>query len=112
MAAVMAPGPCGSCLTHAPAQDQTINLDMYSGPVRDVVLDWKLNGRDAAARWLVDAALPRLSAGLEVGTLLLPVPMPLSRMRKSGQHHAANLCRWIARELNLPLAVATAKASG
>jgi len=76
------------------------------------VLDWKLNGRDAAARWLVDAALPRLSAGLEVGTLLLPVPMPLSRMRKSGQHHAANLCRWIARELNLPLAVATAKASG
>jgi len=29
--------------------------------------------------------------------MLLPVPMPLKRMRQAGQHHAADLCRHIAR---------------
>ena len=99
--AAMAPGPCGSCLTRVLPQHKTINLYRYQGPVRDALLDWKLNGREAASRWLMDAALPRIRAELAVDTLLLPVPMPLSRMRKSGQHHAANLCRWIAGELGM-----------
>jgi len=100
--AEMAPGPCGFCLSHPPAQQQTMNLYSYHGPVRDAILDWKLNGREAAVRWLVDAALPRIRTELVPGTLCIPIPMPLTRMRKRGQHHAANLCRWISTGLDYP----------
>jgi len=95
----LAPGPCGSCLSRPPTQQKTMNLYAYQGPVRDALLDWKLNGRETAVRWLLDASMPRICSEIGSDTLLLPVPMPLSRMRKSGQHHAANLCRWISDEL-------------
>jgi len=94
--AAMAPGPCGRCLNKPPAQAQTHSLYAYHGSVRDAILDWKLQGHDAAVRWLVRQAMPGLRVQLGPHDLLLPVPMPLSRMRTSGQHHAANLCRWIA----------------
>jgi len=95
----MAPGPCGSCLTHPPAQAQTHSLYDYRGSVRDAILEWKLQGHDAAVVWLVQAAIPKLRELIDQHALLLPVPMPLSRMRKHGQHHSANLCRLLADDL-------------
>lgn len=90
------PGPCGSCLKSPPFQDETVSLFVYKGMVREAVLNWKLGGDDAAVRWLVAASEQRLKALFRPGDLLLPVPMPLSRMRQSGQHHAANLARILA----------------
>ena len=95
----LAPGPCGRCLKHPPPQSQTHSLYCYHGPVRDAILEWKLQGHDAAAAWLVQLAMPRLRELIDEDALLLPVPMPLSRMRKHGQHHAANMCRWLADDL-------------
>jgi ComF family protein len=95
----MSPGPCGQCLRKPPAQQRTHSLYEYSGPVREAILAWKLDGRDAAARWLVKVAKARLTVYISAQDILLPVPMPLSRMRKSGQHHAANMCRWLAHEI-------------
>ncbi len=95
----MLPGPCGHCLQKPPAQSQTHSLYRYHGPVRDAVLEWKLQGHDAAVSWLVQAAMPRLRELITQDALLLPVPMPLSRMRIRGQHHAANLCRWLAADI-------------
>jgi len=46
--------------------------------------------------------MPELRTLIGAHDLLLPIPMPLSRMREHGQHHAANLCRWIARETGRP----------
>ena len=46
--------------------------------------------------WLSDAAEARLQTIFGQQSLLLPVPMPLSRMRRAGRHHAADLCRAIA----------------
>jgi predicted amidophosphoribosyltransferase len=71
----------------------------YHGPVRDALLEWKLQGHNAALRWLLETAMPSVSAMIDSHALLLPVPMPLSRMRKHGQHHAANMCRWLADDL-------------
>jgi len=90
------PGPCGDCLKHPPSQQQTHHLYQYHGPVRDAILQWKLAGKGAAARWLITAAEPRLTGIIQPHDLLLPMPAPLSRMRKSGQHHAAVLCRWLS----------------
>jgi len=92
----MAPGPCGHCLISPPAQRQTHSLYQYHGPVRDALLAWKLQGDAAAVHWLLQSAMPSLHALIAADALLLPVPMPLSRMRQHGQHHAANACRWLA----------------
>ena len=92
----LAPGPCGRCLSSPPFQQQTVSLFHYQGPVRDAILSWKLGGDDAAVQWLVKISAPRLKALIQPDDLLLPVPMPISRMRKSGQHHAANLAQMMA----------------
>lgn len=93
----LSPGPCGRCLRRPPAQLMTESLFVYRpGPVRDAILEWKLQGRDAGVHWLLDAATPRLQELFAQGSMLLPVPMPLSRMRRAGRHHAADLCRGIA----------------
>ncbi len=73
-----------------------MSLFAYKGGVREALLRWKLGGDDAAIRWLLNVAENRLTELFKPEDLLLPVPMPLSRMRKSGQHHAADLCRMIA----------------
>jgi len=89
---------CGHCLRHSPPQASSESLYIYQeGPVRSAILDWKLRGRDAGVHWLLDAAAPRLSELFDTQSLLLPVPMPLARMRRAGRHHAADLCRAIAR---------------
>lgn len=69
---------------------------MYRGTVRDALLAWKLRGRDAPVRWLLETGRMCIERTLAPGDLLLPVPMPLSRMRRRGQHHAADLARWLA----------------
>ncbi len=74
------------------------HLFVYAGPVRDAILEWKLRGRAAGVAWLVDAAGARLREMIAPDDLLLPVPMPLARMRRRGMHHAADLCRMIAGE--------------
>ncbi len=91
-----APGPCGHCLRSPPAQVQTVSLYRYAGPVREAILAWKLQGDAVAARWLVQTAADVISTHLGAHDLLLPIPMPLARMRRSGQHHSADLCHWLA----------------
>lgn len=93
-----APGPCGRCLKKAPAQASTRHLYCYDGAVREAILAWKLQRDDAALRWLVGTAGPVLREIFSCDDLLLPVPMPLGRMRKSGVHHAAELCKLIAEQ--------------
>ena len=96
LAESLAPGPCGKCLSSPPAQANSVSLFAYRGEVRDAMLRWKLGSDDAAVHWLIGVAENRLTELFKPEDLLLPVPMPLSRMRKSGQHHAADLCRMIA----------------
>lgn len=92
----LAPGPCGACLLKVPVQQQTHSLFTYAGPVRDAILNWKLQGSDGAVRWLIERAMPQIKHLIDSSDLLIPVPMPLSRMRRSGCHHSADLCRWLA----------------
>ncbi len=72
------------------------SLFVYSGPVRQAILQWKLQGCDDAVRWLLTVARPSIQGIIAPGDLLLPIPMPLMRMRRHGQHHTANLARWLA----------------
>jgi predicted amidophosphoribosyltransferase len=73
-----------------------MSLYRYDGAVREAILAWKLSGDDGGVRWLLRAAEARIREILDADDLLLPVPMPLARMRRSGQHHAADLCKILA----------------
>jgi len=92
----LAPGPCGQCLQRPPPQQQTHSLFIYHGTVRQALLAWKLQGQAAGLLWLLKTAQPNLKAIFSAHDLLLPVPMPLQRMRRSGLHHSADLCKHIA----------------
>jgi len=92
----MAPGPCGRCLQRALPMQRSESLFVYEGPVRQAILQWKLQGREDAVRWLLAVAKPCIQSIIAPGDMLLPIPMPLGRMRRHGQHHAANLARWLA----------------
>ncbi|MDQ6989980.1 MAG: double zinc ribbon domain-containing protein [Mariprofundaceae bacterium] len=96
LAASLSPGPCGSCLQHAPAQQQTQSLYVYHGAVREALLAWKLQGQSAGLDWLLESAAKHLRTIFHPDDLLIPVPMPLPRMRRSGLHHSADLCLKIA----------------
>jgi len=97
MPADIAPGPCGRCLRQPPPQAHTESLYTYAGPVRVSILAWKLQGDDAGLQWLADAAEARLVTMFLPEDILLPVPMPVSRMRTAGRHHAADLCKAICK---------------
>ncbi len=90
------PGPCAACLKRPPPQLRTVSLFVYRDRVREAILDWKLSGFDAGLHWLLRAAGTRLGELLGPGDVLVPVPMPHARMRKTGLHHAADLARRIA----------------
>lgn len=96
--AALSPGPCGQCLQKPLPQLGTRSLYVYDGAVRDALLAWKLQGDSIALHWLITAASPALQQVFSRHDLLLPVPMPLARMRKSGLHHSADLCRAIAKQ--------------
>jgi len=95
----LTPGPCARCLQHSPAQIETIALYRYHGAVRDAILAWKLQGHDAGVHWLLNTANSRLHDIIQPDDTLIPIPMPLSRMRQHGQHHTANMCRFIANQV-------------
>ena len=88
----LAPGPCGQCLKKPLPQQQTHHLYLYKTVVRHAILTWKLQGQDAGLNFLLQAAAPKLKHIFSENDLLLPVPMPLYRMRRSGLHHSADLC--------------------
>jgi len=92
----LSPGPCGRCLRRKPPQLRTESLFIYKDAVRSAILDWKLRGEDGGLEWLLDAATPRLRELFSDGDVLLPVPMPLNRMRRAGRHHTADLCKALA----------------
>jgi len=74
-----------------------LSLYTYAGPVRAAILAWKLQGEDAGLEWLIQSAAMRLATIFSPEDILLPLPMPISRMRKAGRHHAADLCKMICK---------------
>jgi len=89
-------GICGHCLASPPAHQQAVSLFAYRDAVREAILHWKLGGDDRAIGWLLEVASTTIRQTIQPQDLLIPIPMPLQRMRQTGQHHAANLCRCIA----------------
>jgi len=89
-------GVCGHCLASPPAHQRAVALFAYRDAVRRAILQWKKEGDERAVPWLLEVAGATIRDTIKPHDLLLPIPMPLDRMRERGQHHSANLCRTIA----------------
>lgn len=96
-----APAPaCGACLRKPPGYDATHAALRYAFPVDRLVLMLKFGHRLASA----DFFAARMLAGPRpAGTLLMPVPLSLARLRERGFNQAVEIARPLARALALPL---------
>ena len=96
MPSSFAPGPCGSCLNKVLPQQQTQSLFIYKGAIRKAMLAWKLQGESSSLKWLIHSSSTQLQRIFSDEDILIPVPMPINRMRRSGLHHSSDLCRLLA----------------
>ena len=112
------PGPtdlCGSCLADLPraASDDSFLADAFdlvccpwsfNFPVDSLVRALKFRGERAHARILGTLlARERLRSAAPLPDRVVPVPLHLLRLRARGFNQAAELARFAARELALPL---------
>lgn len=113
------PAPCGACIAEMEASppvpipvglDDCLALLVYEGPSRSVVTQLKYRNARAAAGWLATGM-----AGLVVpGSVDLVTWAPTTdlRRRRRGFDHAELLARFVARELQLPLAATLRRVPG
>jgi ComF family protein len=94
---------CGACIKRPPAFDRTRAALSYFFPVDQLIQRLKYNGRLAAAPVLGEL-LARHVESAPRPDLLIPMPLHPSRIRERGFNHASEIGRYIARNLDLPLA--------
>ncbi|HSW69063.1 MAG TPA: ComF family protein [Gammaproteobacteria bacterium] len=100
---------CGECLQKKPPFDITHSLFLYQPPVPKLILDLKfyhalthakLLGELLAEKiiheWYQESALP---------TVIIPMPLHVSRLKERGFNQAVEIARPIAKALDLPLMI-------
>ena len=101
-AAPGAPALCGDCLRTPPPWRGMACYGRYEGALRDFLLDFKFHGRfvlaDAAAPLLLDSLLC-----LPLPDAIVPMPLPLSRLRARGYNQVQELALALGRLLDLPV---------
>jgi ComF family protein len=112
------PGPidlCGDCLAELPRAPADAPFDTeifervccpwrFEFPVDALVRALKFHGERAHARLLGTLlARERLRCAAPLPDLVVPVPLHALRLRERGYNQAAELARFAARELSLPL---------
>ncbi len=112
------PGPidlCAGCLAELPGAQPEAQVDAeifericcpwrFEFPVDSLVRALKFHGERAHARLLGTLlARERLRCAAPLPQLVVPVPLHALRLRERGYNQAAELARFAARELSLPL---------
>ncbi|MGQ0529912.1 MAG: ComF family protein [Panacagrimonas sp.] len=95
---------CANCLKRAPSFDSAWTPFVFEDPVRQSVLRLKYGARFEQARvlgQLMAQALQQRDAPLP--RLLIPVPLPRTRLYTRGYNQAMELARTLQRVLGLPI---------
>lgn len=95
------PTGCVVCRTEATDLDGVVSPLRYRDLARDLVLSLKFHRRTPAAVPLGLLLADALRASGRPGDLLVPVPLSNARMRERGHNQADDLCRVVARALDL-----------
>lgn len=100
---------CVSCREHPPRFVKAVSCSARyeAGPVRDIVLGLKFGGRAFAGKMTGRIMARRiLQTGLldsAAAPLLVPAPLTRRALFHRGYNQAAELARWVGRELNLKI---------
>lgn len=85
------PGVCGRCLADPPHFDRVWAACRYAYPLDALIQSCKYGGRFSALRGL--AAILAYTRQPEAGTLVVPMPLSVQRLRERGFNQALELAR-------------------
>ena len=99
---------CGECLATPPAFDSTYSALLYKPPINHLICDLKFRGKLANARLLgelmyYDLRKSGVVALMATFDLIVPVPLHHSRLRQRSFNQTAEIGRFLAKHLKLPL---------
>jgi ComF family protein len=101
-------GTCGRCRRGLSAVGSGASLGPYEGALRTAIHELKYGGQRRVAARLAEAALGEaaVSALVEPGAILVPVPLHPRRRRERGFNQSELLAREIGRRTGTPVAPA------
>jgi ComF family protein len=98
---------CGACLSDPPYFDTTIACTDYQAPIDSIVLGLKFGGKLAQAtsiaQLLGEVICQQREIGIEMPSLLCPVPLSRQRLISRGFNQAMEIARPISQQLGIPL---------
>ncbi len=97
-------GLCGACIQTRPLLDRTVCAYKYTYPIDSIVRNIKYKQSLTYLPALVSRLCDQITKFSCVKIdLLLPVPMPRTRMVIRGMNQATVIARMVSRELNIPV---------
>ncbi len=96
-------GPCGHCLSNAPAFDETHAPFIYQGAIRYLITSLKFNSAYQNARLLGQLLAEHLAHTASAPESVIPVPLHPFRYQERGFNQAIEIARTVTQELGLPL---------
>jgi len=99
------PGLCGRCLTEPPAYDKARYGYVYDGPLRDAMISFKYYGALHAGRALGGLLARHFRSHYESRDfdVIIPIPVPDSRLRERGFNQAVVLGQPLSLETGIPM---------
>jgi ComF family protein len=92
----IAPGIVHGCRSSAASVSLLVAVGFHDGPLREAIHALKFEGRHGIAATLAALLAPVLTALLQEGDLMVPVPLHPSRERERGYNQAARLAAELA----------------
>lgn len=97
---------CGPCAKQKPVYNRCIAVMSYKQPARDMISQFKFNGKFAAGQALGDLLAAKVAASFEESgypDALIPIPLHRDRLRERGFNQALQLARQVAAVTKVPL---------
>ncbi|HID44905.1 MAG TPA: ComF family protein [Chromatiaceae bacterium] len=92
---------CGTCASKPPAFSHILAPWLYEAPVDDLIQQLKFQQKLPAGRLLAQLLAGELRQR-EAPSLLVPVPLYNTQLKKRGFNHSSEIARVLSRELSIP----------
>ena len=102
----LAVNQCGSCLTNPPPFNRTLFAYHYTGPIAQLIQQFKFNEALILSKLLADMIVDRITSCTPAYALpdaLIPIPLHSQRLKQRGFNQSLELARHIGKALAIPV---------